>query len=566
MFAFLTKIKVWQWLILILILAGAVRFFNLTAPDMTTDDTLNSFRSIGYLDYLAAENTQSTPVSWFSEKQWWQGLSFHDHPPLNFIIQYGFFKMFGDTVLAARLPFVLAGIISAWLLFLICQKRYGQTTALISAATLAVLNYHVWISRIGYLESLVILWLLLAWYFFEKTALHKNYYWALGLALGLGLTTKYTFAFIGPVFLIYLLVYRRSEFKKLSLYLTAIPIIILLFPVGIYNVMLFITRGHFDAALSSILGQQPDDYAALTRMVGQASANFIPTLVDQLSLWSLALTIGGFILMAVQLIKRRKAIEPYFIPIGYTILAILSFVLIGAHDRFVSVLTPMIALVIGLTISKIITRVSNPKAKTTIWLLVAIYIIFEGLFSINTQTQAKPIGYDRITYAHYRPRFVGYKQLDDYLGKKVGASRPNKLMPFHEVPQIVKYQEKLFAEQTDNPSPDQTLIVFDDRIDWFATIWLFERRKLYDLQNAGSINTFLQALWKNDPKYFANLGFTKIIFIFGVNELLTDNTNNQELTNTINTLEQDLIRSNYQPFELKNPQDQIAFRIYEVDL
>jgi 4-amino-4-deoxy-L-arabinose transferase-like glycosyltransferase len=94
-----------------------LRLFNLGGQDMASDDVLYSFRSIGLVDYVASINLQSTPTTWFSERQWWQGLSFHDHPPMVFIIQWIFFKIGGINVWAARLPFAPAGTLSVFFLF-----------------------------------------------------------------------------------------------------------------------------------------------------------------------------------------------------------------------------------------------------------------------------------------------------------------------------------------------------------------------------------------------------------------------------------------------------------------
>ncbi len=207
---------------LILLVGGFLRLYSLTAHDMVADDALNSFRSIGYFDYLAAEDLQSTPVSWFEEKTWWQNLSFHDHPPLSFIIQNIFFNVFGNNVLAARLPFALSGIVTILLLYKIVHKIKNEAAALATAAIAAVANYSVWISRIGFIESLLIAVLLSAILAFLKAQENTKYYYLTGLLVGLGLVTKYTFIFL---------------------------------------------LGHFDAALSSVFGMQPAVFQGLEREV-----------------------------------------------------------------------------------------------------------------------------------------------------------------------------------------------------------------------------------------------------------------------------------------------------------
>src|SRR3989344_3897611 len=140
-----------NWLWLILVLAAIFRFFSLGQADVIGDESTYSFRALGYLDYFA--ETQSTPISWFVSPPWWTKFSFHDHPPLNFLLN-----------------------------FLI----------------LAVNNFMVWLSRIGLQESLLISLILASFYFFIL-ALEKQKFLSLAyLFFGLSFLTKYTAIFILP--------------------------------------------------------------------------------------------------------------------------------------------------------------------------------------------------------------------------------------------------------------------------------------------------------------------------------------------------------------------------------
>jgi 4-amino-4-deoxy-L-arabinose transferase-like glycosyltransferase len=111
-------------------------------------------------------NTQTTPVDWFEAIPWWSKLSFHDAPPLVFILQFLTFKLFGISTFTARLPFALAGLGSVILLYFVIKKLYHANAALLGSFILSILTYHVWASRVGYLEAVALFFILLTIYLF----------------------------------------------------------------------------------------------------------------------------------------------------------------------------------------------------------------------------------------------------------------------------------------------------------------------------------------------------------------------------------------------------------------
>src|SRR3989344_3374609 len=130
----------------IVLLAAFLIFFRLTRHDILGDDGHYSFRAIGYFDYLGSLE-QTTPVQWFGERPWWSLLSFHDHPPLVFLIQHIFFKLFGVSLLVSRLPAALAAVGSVLVLFFIGRKLGEINAGLFAAAALAVNSYFLWTGR-----------------------------------------------------------------------------------------------------------------------------------------------------------------------------------------------------------------------------------------------------------------------------------------------------------------------------------------------------------------------------------------------------------------------------------
>jgi 4-amino-4-deoxy-L-arabinose transferase-like glycosyltransferase len=154
-------------LVIIVFLAIILIFFRLDRADMQTDGAHYSFRAIGYLDYMYSQ-LQTTPIQWFKVIPWWGWLSFHDHPPLVFLIQHIFFILFGISLISARLPVALAGVGSVILLYLIGKELYDRRYGILASLLLTVSTFFIWMSRINYLEGIETFFILLAVLFFLK--------------------------------------------------------------------------------------------------------------------------------------------------------------------------------------------------------------------------------------------------------------------------------------------------------------------------------------------------------------------------------------------------------------
>ena len=72
-------------------------FCRISFVDMVGDDAVYSLRSVGYLDFMFAD-TQTTSLDWFKVFPAWANLSFHDHPPLLFVIQHIFLLHYQLTI------------------------------------------------------------------------------------------------------------------------------------------------------------------------------------------------------------------------------------------------------------------------------------------------------------------------------------------------------------------------------------------------------------------------------------------------------------------------------------
>ncbi|MDP1719108.1 MAG: glycosyltransferase family 39 protein, partial [bacterium] len=363
-------------LITIIATAALLRIISLGQGDLTgSDEIFYGFRAIGMLDYDHAPK-QTTPIEWFDQNNlknhivdypstsspqassrqadkldpnikdipWWTQLSFHDHPPLVFLVQHWFIQLFGEYKFAFRLPSALAGILSVYLVYLIGKKLLSSKAGLISAALMAVTVNAVHNSRLGIQEPILILLMLAATYFFLRadsadsadstsspqasspqasspqaddhpdairvgvpTKRREKYLLLSGAFWGLALIAKYNAIILAPIFLTYILISKRDWLTKKELWLGLLIAVAIFSPVIVYNLELYRAVGHFDFQFSYLLHQNPEIWQSapgkedagslLSRVIG-----FIPALAKANS-WPLLLLSAAGLLW---LIYRRQ--------------------------------------------------------------------------------------------------------------------------------------------------------------------------------------------------------------------------------------------------------------------
>ncbi|MBI4114673.1 MAG: glycosyltransferase family 39 protein [Candidatus Niyogibacteria bacterium] len=566
----MSKKRIILILIVILIIGGGLRFWNLSGPDMIFDDVLYAFRSIGYIDYVAATNKQSTPVSWFAEPQWWQYISFHDAPPLVFAIQWIFFKIGGQSIFVARIPFILIGLLSIFFIYLLGKQIGNAIVGLASASVLAVMNYSIWISRIGLLDGFLVLWIILSFYFFIKAQKNpQNYMWW-GIMLGLGILTKYTFLFMGPVFLIALLWWQRSAWRQKWLYCGLFAALLLISPLIVYNFMMWQERGHLDAALSTLIGQHPEDFSGLTREVRRSFNIFgtAYTLVARTMSIGFQILIGFSIIGLLYATINDRGRKYIYIMLWLGIAWSLGMLaLIGGSERFGVILLPFIALAIGLGGCLLCNTLQGPK-RTIMAGIVIVMFLWEMLFAIQNQLIPAPFLNNALISSANRPRWAGYNQLDQYVENFYKTySDPSYIVTFGDEPQLIHYQTKLIEKRAEkNPHVQQShLLVYDDRMDWTPSIWVFERRRLYDSSPIHSLTQFLKTLSTKGTAFYANFGVEDVIFIL-TTEISRHSPVSDEWQKKVEAISADLALR-VEPIDtIYSPLNEAVFTIYRVPL
>ncbi|GEM_PF-5371766 len=546
-----------------------LRLINLGLPDIATDDALYSLRSIGYIDYVASTNKQSTPISWFPVPRWWQHLSFHDAPPFVFMAQWISFQLFGDNAVAVRLPFVAAGMLAVYAAYLLGTLAAGSAAGLVAAAALAISNYAIWISRIGYLEGFLVPEIIFALYFFIKAkSAPKNYRWW-GIAVAAGLLTKYTFLFMGPVFLIALLTWQRRAWKEKWFYAGCAVILILISPVIIYNVMMLQTRGHLDAALSTLVGQSPEDFKGLTR---GASKNLnIAAIAGTLmarnaSMGFIGLLLAALLTAGIDAWKRREARAPYALLALGGLWALIMLGVTSGDDHFGTVLLPFAAVVMGAGIARLWqSAAANNRTKTMLVAVVALTGLWEVSFAAQSQLITSPLITHPFLIAKNVPSFAGFAALESYV-KNFYTEHPelSTIVIFSEEPQLAAYQEtRIRAALTKNPTqPIQAhLLVFDDRIQWFPWVWIFERRRLYNFAPIHSLTQFSKAIREKGADFYRTLGFTDVTIITAANErVMTATAASDARTRAV----EEIARAASPIDEIKNTRGKIIFKVFRL--
>lgn len=501
-------------LVLIVFLGGFLRFWSLGSTELIHDEGLDIFRSIGYLDYLDS-NAQSTPIQWFVDKPlpWWTSLSFHDDPPLFFIIQHSFISVFGESLFVARLPSALAGIGSIILIFFIVRRLVldsgksdfpvevglpnHEFSGLVASFVLSINFAHIWISRIAILESLVIFFVLLNIYFFVRFVENQKRWILFSLTLGVCFLTKYTSIFIVPVYITYLLIFNRTIFKKRNLYFAIFFAIIIFSPVIIYNIYLYQTFGHFDLQIATLFHQNITHWQGESGKTQEPFLNIKENLLAVYSFPFLLFAILGIVVSLAILLNRRdikcSARHGLIFSLAMIVSLTMLFVFIGSAIRFVVFYSIPITMIIAVLFAVALVFVRASKNKLAYWPIVIIFglfFVYEGIFTARTM---------QTTYS----ADFGILATDNYFDSIFKNMRPPGLLQ-HQNLHLNAIIQKYASKYPNTLSP--TGIIYDDNIELPHRLWLLSRRELYHGIPIMPASVFLNTIQKEGIGQFA--GFT----------------------------------------------------------
>lgn len=499
MFAvFSRKITEKQILLAILVLAAILRLWGLGSAEFFHDEGFKAFRSIGYLDYLQIDE-QTTPVQWFKDAPslpWWTSLSFHDHPPVFFLIQNLFFKIFGISLFAARLPSAIAGVFSVYLLYLISKKTFFATggknnwLVFLPSLLLATNLLHLWISRASLIESVQISFTLWNIYAFFRFLENRRQWKLFGFTLGLSFLTKYTSAFLIPVYGIYLLIFRREVFKWKEFYWALGLTIILFSPVLIYNFYLWQTLGHFDLQFAYLFQQATPEWRVSLGKIQDPFSEILSNLTLVFSTPFILFSLAGIVYGLFNIFHFKKSENSedgrnknrfYLFWWLIIIFITLMLVAVGSGFRFIVLYSAPAVMLIALAIDYLFLKFNK---KSLLLILAAVFAAYELFFALD------------LFYTF--PDF-GIVKLDNYLNAQLGNKRSLFIpaSPNPHLNQIIK----LWA--TKIPVADKsTLVVYDSNIGLSPRLWLFTRRNYYQGIPNFNVDQFKNFLQKEGQNAF----------------------------------------------------------------
>jgi 4-amino-4-deoxy-L-arabinose transferase-like glycosyltransferase len=472
-------------LICILAVALGLRLWGLGVQEFVGDEGAYAFRSALYLDYLGT-NFQTQPIDWYASTELpsWTQLSFHDHPPLGFLIRHWFFSIFGATPFVARLPGVLLGVCSIGLLYGILRrspifKDASESYALWGALLASVSGAMIWSSRAVLLEPFALFFILASLYAFTRFTEDRRWWWALGIALGLSLITKYTTIILLPVFLVYLLVYYRRIFRDVRLYGALLLALLFLSPVISYNFNLYKERGHFDLQLAYVFQQATPEW---TGLLGKSEAPFREIGGRTRDLYGVSEIIIGLAgLGVIALFWKRANKKTVVLWAAYIIGCFGLFVLVGVAERFIVLLVPAMVALGAVLFGEMFDR-SGKGIKKYIAPALLILIVFSG----STRYLANVYN-------------TGVIELDQYLSKEF-QDTSSVALPNTENPHLNGIIKKN-AEAHSSGRPTRTLIVYSDTLALPSRLWLFDRRLLLEGIPVFYVEGFSEAV-KANPAVF----------------------------------------------------------------
>ncbi|MFY9461835.1 MAG: glycosyltransferase family 39 protein [Candidatus Sungiibacteriota bacterium] len=531
-------------LITILVAASLLRLWGLSRGDMLNDEVTYSLRAIGLVDYFN-EPSQTTPLMWFDPSPpWWTKISFHDHPPLVFLVQYLFISVFGENAIAFRLPSVILGVLSVWLVFLLGRRLFSEGAGLVAAALTAVTLSQVFISRVGMQEVYVIFFTLLASLLFLKSLENEKYFIPWGITLGLAFLTKYTAFILVPIFGIYLLFAKPAAFLNKKFWLGCLFALLLFTPVLVYNVELYRAVGHFDFQFSYLLRQHPKEWplAPGRTEVGTLSdriRDFAPHLIESNSWPFLAIFAASILAFLVMLFRRpRETLGKYGFLVTTFFYFALLLLLIGPTYRFLTLLVPFMAISAAAFLWWVYQKFfvgkvwpapleaspdatpglprfrRGPLTGLAVFLFMLI-IGFEVFYSYNNQIAYYPKGTEpwlasKVRYENYN---VGYRELGEYLDKEMKGKMPGVVFDSRYSFLLALQESAIERAKAEGREPLFALFVYYDNFDLGPRLWILDRLLVYHgwpVMNFGAYSSVIQ---ENGRDYFNRAGIKQVYFI-----------------------------------------------------
>lgn len=134
------------------------------------------------------------------------------HPPLYHLVLKSWILIFGNSEISTRLPSVIFGVVTVYIVYLIGKKLFEEKTALIAATLLATSPLHIYYSQEARMYSLAAMLVSLSMYCFISLLKKDKLILWIGfiLSTALMLYTDYLPYLMIPILIIYLFLNRKN--------------------------------------------------------------------------------------------------------------------------------------------------------------------------------------------------------------------------------------------------------------------------------------------------------------------------------------------------------------------
>jgi mannosyltransferase len=373
------------------------------------------------------EATSATVAQQFSFTDILQKFSPGDfHPPLYYLFIRLWSYLFPVNEVFLRLPSVLFGVLSIYVIYLIGKLIHSQKTGLIAAILLAVAPLHIYYSQEARMYSLTLLLVFVSVYFFLKVLKKesRNGWVLFSLSLPLILLTDYPALLILPCFWLYALLVKKSKAWWKSFLLSHLLLIL----------VFVLLSGLFTEQLKAGLSVNTT-MPGWWKVLGQANLKeilLIPTKFilgrigfDNKIVYAGIIALSGLSYGYLIWRGRKIVIKNYFLLIWLflpiALAALISFkISIFSYFRLIFVLPAMyLILALGLT---------SFKKKTLSFLLpivVLVNLLFASIYLFNPKFQRED-----------------WRGLTDFILKEKGEGKPVVIFVANSQMEALKYYAK----------------------------------------------------------------------------------------------------------------------------
>lgn len=328
-----------------------------------------------------------------------------DKPPVFFYTLALFFKVFGPTETAARLPNIIASLTGIVIVYELARRLYDRRVATLSALFLALSPFDIQLAPTAFTDPLMV-----ALALGSCLAALVGRFWAAGLAIGLAAMTKPTAILFAPLLLLTIAVHLAQEGWKGRLGRAVVDLGMGLAPAivatALWDSIIRVENAAFaDTAVAHYGGIAP---VALGELAARLAAwlGYLQYATGSRALNALLL-VGVPCLLAAGLWRRRARpgwlYDAALAGFAAAFLAVHTLLSFGLWDRYLLGLVPIVAMLLARVVLLPFDLVPpGPRLAAGRWaygLLLGVFLAASLAGPVHTALRyGYPLGGDRGTY------------------------------------------------------------------------------------------------------------------------------------------------------------------------